>query len=81
MEWYQTSIKDTFQRLTTSDRGLTGDEAQKRLKEYGPNKLGEGERISRLKILIHQCTSPLIYILLVAAVVTALLHEYSLWLW
>jgi Ca2+-transporting ATPase len=76
MEWYQTSIKDTFQRLTTSDRGLTGDEAQKRLKEYGPNKLGEGERISRLKILIHQCTSPLIYILLVAAVVTALLHEY-----
>ncbi|MCK5287064.1 MAG: HAD-IC family P-type ATPase, partial [Thermodesulfovibrionia bacterium] len=43
---------------------------------YGPNKLAEKERISTLTILAHQFKSPLIYILLIAALVTVLLREY-----
>ena len=55
---------------------MSDNEVSKRLQQYGLNKLVEEEKISRLKILFHQFTSPLIYILLVAAVVTALLKEY-----
>ncbi|MFN3531737.1 MAG: cation-translocating P-type ATPase, partial [Candidatus Brocadia sp.] len=76
MNWYQLHIKEIMQKLGTSEEGLTDNEVSKRLQQYGLNKLVEEEKISRLKILLHQFTSPLIYILLVAAVVTALLKEY-----
>ncbi len=56
--------------------GLTEEEARQRLHRYGPNRLAEEEKISRLKIFGHQFASPLIYILLPAAVVTLLLREY-----
>lgn len=76
MNWYQLPIKEIMQKLGTSEEGLTDNEVSKRLQQYGLNKLVEEEKISRLKILLHQFASPLIYILLVAAVVTALLKEY-----
>ena len=76
MNWYQLHVKEIMQKLGTSEEGLTDNEVSKRLQQYGLNKLVEEEKISRLKILFHQFTSPLIYILLIAAVVTALLKEY-----
>jgi P-type Ca2+ transporter type 2C len=51
-------------------------EVEERLASYGPNKLPEEEGISILKLVLHQFTSPLIYILLVAAIITALLREF-----
>lgn len=76
MNWYQLQIKEILKKLGTSEEGLTDNEVSKRLQHYGFNKLIEEEKISRLKILLHQFTSPLIYILLVASVVTAILKEY-----
>jgi Ca2+-transporting ATPase len=76
MNWYQLDAKEVFHKLKTEENGLSSDEVTERLKKYGPNKLVEEEKISRLRILLHQFTSPLIYILLIAAVVTTLLHEY-----
>lgn len=76
MNWYQLPVKEIMQKLGTSEEGLTDNEVSKRLQQYGLNKLVEEEKISRLKILLHQFTSPLIYILLAAAVVTALLKEH-----
>jgi len=74
--WYQAAAEDVFKHLVTSHDGLSESEANLRLSQYGPNKLAEQEKISKLKILIHQFTSPLIYILLIAAVVTLFLSEY-----
>lgn len=76
MNWYQIDSKDSFRKLNTSDEGLTDKEVKERLLQYGPNKLAEEEKINKLKILFHQFTSPLIYILLIAAIVTFLLKEY-----
>ena len=76
MEWYQMNARQALDAFTSAEEGLTEEEAARRLAEYGPNKLAEGEEISRLTILLHQFTSPLIYILLIAAVVTLLLGEY-----
>jgi len=76
MNWYQLDVKETLRKLDTSENGLVDAEIRNRQKQYGPNKLVEAERISPLKILLHQFTSPLIYILLVAGVVTFLLKEF-----
>jgi magnesium-transporting ATPase (P-type) len=76
MNWYQLEIDQIFAELDTSEYGLTETEAKERLQKFGPNKLAEAEKISRLKILLHQFKSPLIYILLIAAVVTFFLQEY-----
>jgi Ca2+-transporting ATPase len=76
MNWYQLSVKEILEHLKTSELGLTEEEVKQRLKKYGPNKIAEEEKISKLKILLHQFTSPLIYILLIAGVVTILLKEY-----
>jgi Ca2+-transporting ATPase len=76
MRWYQDDTNEIFEKLKSSDSGINGCNAKERLQSYGPNKLCEEEKISRLEILLHQFTSPLIYILLVAAFITALLHEY-----
>jgi Ca2+-transporting ATPase len=77
MNWYQLEINQIFAELDSSEHGLTAAEAGERLQRFGPNRLAEGERISRLQILLHQFKSPLIYILLIAAVVTAFLEEYK----
>jgi len=76
MKWYQLDYGEALKSLQTSEQGLSEAEAKGRLEKYGPNKLPEGKGLSRLKILLHQFTSPLIYILMVAAVVTAVLGEY-----
>lgn len=76
MNWYQFDPKEVFQKLTTSEQGLTHAEAGKRLSEHGPNQIAEEQKVSKIKILVHQFTSPLIYILFIAAVVTTLLREY-----
>jgi len=76
MNWYQVDIKKTFRELSVSDTGLTEKEAKERLAQYGPNKLAEEDKVSRLRIIMGQFTSPLIYILLIAAIVTAVFREY-----
>lgn len=76
MEWYRTETGQALGELTSSEGGLSSQEAAHRLARFGPNKLAEQEQISRLQILLHQFTSPLIYILLIAAGVTLLLKEY-----
>jgi Ca2+-transporting ATPase len=77
MQWYQLDRERLFAELNTSEQGLSDAEARKRLEKFGPNKLAEAEAIGKLKILLHQFTSPLIYILLIAALVTTLLQEYK----
>jgi Ca2+-transporting ATPase len=76
MDYYQLDTQEVLGHFRTSASGLTEGEAQERLRQYGPNKLSEEERVSRIKIFLRQFMSPLIYILLLAAVITAFLKEY-----
>ncbi|GAB6182544.1 cation-translocating P-type ATPase [Thermodesulfovibrio hydrogeniphilus] len=76
MEWYRISIKEVFSKLNTTEKGLTSEEAEKRIKIYGKNILGEDEKISKIKMFLRQFTSPLIYILIIAGIITLFLKEY-----
>jgi len=64
-----------------SSDGLTEAEAEKRLKEHGPNRLPEGKKKSALLRLLEQFANPLVLTLLAAAIIavvvgfTAAAHE------
>ncbi len=77
MDWYRIGIEELFAQTQTNEKGLYDDQATERLLRDGPNKLPEETAISKLAIFLHQFKSPLIYMLLVAAVVTALLQEFK----
>ena len=76
IDWYQLSIKEVFEKLNTSEKGLSDSDVKERLSKYGSNILVEEDKVSKLKLLIHQFASPLIYILIIAAVITFILKEY-----
>jgi magnesium-transporting ATPase (P-type) len=64
------------QRLGTSPDGLSVEEARRRLQQFGANEIEAIKPISIPALILHQFASPLIYILLAAAVVTLLLGDY-----
>lgn len=74
---YQLDGDDVLKGLGASERGLSAAEFQERLEQYGPNRFIEEDRVSKLRMLARQFANPLIYILLLAALVSALLLEYS----
>jgi Ca2+-transporting ATPase len=75
--WHSFSIEKNFQELRTSSKGLSQTEAEKRLKRFGLNKLPEEKPFSRIKIFLGQLKSPLIYILLIAGIITLFLADYT----
>jgi magnesium-transporting ATPase (P-type) len=75
--WYQLTAEAVTERLHTSAEGLAAAESVKRLEQCGPNRLPEETGTHPIVILLRQFASPLIYILLVAAIVTFFLEEYK----
>ncbi|HEY9313891.1 HAD-IC family P-type ATPase, partial [Williamsia sp.] len=61
---------------TDPHRGLSSEEADERSRRFGLNVLPEPKSAGLLLRVLRQFHHPLIYVLLVAGVVTALLHEY-----
>ena len=57
--------------------GLSSAEARKRLEAYGPNELEQKAGTPAWVLFLHQFKSPLIYVLLAAAVVAAALGEFK----
>jgi Ca2+-transporting ATPase len=74
--WYQLSADETLQKLETKRAGLTAVETRKRLQEYGPNRLEGKKKTSPVLVFLSQFLSPLIYVLLVAAIITAAVGHY-----
>jgi len=58
---------------TSTDVGLSGAAAGERLTEYGPNELVEKKQRPTWMLLLDQFTSPMILVLIAAAVTTALI--------
>jgi len=56
--------------LKSGAEGLTEDEAERRLEEYGPNVVAQEHRFTRLKLFIKACLNPLVILLSVLAIVS-----------
>ncbi|RAL26102.1 calcium-translocating P-type ATPase, SERCA-type [Thermoflavimicrobium daqui] len=57
--------------------GLNEKEVEARLKEVGPNQLVEGEKTSYLSVFIAQFKDFMVWVLLVATIISGLLGEYT----
>ncbi|MFW5902343.1 MAG: cation-translocating P-type ATPase [archaeon] len=67
MNWCSKSLEEVFSELNTSEEGLSEEEAEKRLKEVGENKIKQSKMNSPFKILLDQFKDKLIYLLMAAA--------------
>jgi P-type Ca2+ transporter type 2C len=70
---YAVNIATVQQQLQANPDGLAESEVERRLKEYGSNRLPEVQPASIVVLFLRQFLSPLIYILLAAA-------AFSLWM-
>lgn len=70
--FYTQNADDVLTSLGSSAEGLTGEEASKRLTEYGRNELDEGEKRTLLAKFLDQFKDLMIIILLVAAVLSVI---------
>ncbi|NLL35963.1 MAG: HAD-IC family P-type ATPase, partial [Fretibacterium sp.] len=76
--YFDQTKEAVLESLGTDERkGLSREEAAERLSRHGPNKLKEEPRKSLLAMFIAQLNEPLVLILLVAALVSALVGEVS----
>ncbi|WP_178917886.1 HAD-IC family P-type ATPase [Natronomonas gomsonensis] len=75
--WHAATVDETLEEVASSSDGLSSDEAARRLDRYGPNTVGESEVVSPVRIFLHQFTSPLIYVLVVAFVITVAIEHYA----
>src|SRR3989344_2143120 len=73
--WHSFSLEKTFEKLESSERGLSLDIANERLKRHGENILPEEKPHSKLRLFLSQFQSPLIYILLAAGAVVFAMGE------
>lgn len=67
---------EIFTHFESTHKGLSDEEALQRLKLYGNNSFHSHDKKSAFKIFLQQLTSPLIFILIAAAVITAILNEW-----
>ena len=74
--WHALEADAVFSRLVSSRAGLTSAVATERLIEYGPNELAFVGRKPWWRVLARQFVSPLIAILLVAALIAAVQQHW-----
>lgn len=75
--WHALELEAVFRAAHSSTEGLTGVEAVRRRERYGANRLPAARRRSAAAHFGAQFNSTLIYVLLAAAAVTAVLREWA----
>src|SRR4030095_2837442 len=74
--WHSMEIESILQKLETDpEQGLSLEEAQRRLGEYGYNELGEEAKTSPFILFLNQFKNTLIIILIAATVLSALIGD------
>ncbi|MEQ1694051.1 MAG: HAD-IC family P-type ATPase, partial [Gemmatimonas sp.] len=73
--WHTQASSDVLEQLHTSADGLSSADATKRLVADGPNELQEGTRVSPLRIFSGQFKSLIVWILIVAGIISGVLGE------
>lgn len=73
--WHSMEVDEVLQALRAEKEGLSTEEVQKRLKEYGPNELKKEKRKSAVRLFLEQFTDILIIILLIATALSMAIGE------
>jgi len=74
--WHAIEFDSVFDQLSTVPQGLGHNEAQRRLAEFGPNRLRPAKRRSAWALLLAQFKNLLIYVLLISGGITAIIGHW-----
>lgn len=77
MKEYLSTKQSVLENVASAETGLTAEEAKIRLEKNGKNKLAEGKKESIIHKFLMQIADPMIIILIVAAVVSAITSVYN----
>ena len=70
---YNEKVEELYKRLETNEKGLTDEEAQKRLLRDGENKLTEKKKKSNLALFFGQFNDFMIILLIFASIFSAVI--------
>jgi Ca2+-transporting ATPase len=70
---YNEKLNNLFIKFKTTDKGLTEEEAEKRLQIYGQNQLAQKKKESNIKLFISQFNDFMIILLLFASIFSAII--------
>jgi P-type Ca2+ transporter type 2C len=74
--WHNLSSAEVLSALSSSRPGLTTSQAAERLGQFGPNELKIKKKTLPIVVFFKQFLSPLIYVLMVAAVVSVIAEHF-----
>jgi len=75
-QWHSLKSDDALLALNSKRSGLTEAEAKARLLQYGPNELKGKKKTPAIMVFLRQFLSPLIYVLLVAAIIAVVVEHF-----
>lgn len=74
-DWHQKKTDEVINILRSTPEGISGQEAEKRLAEEGPNELTEKKRRSPLLMILDQFKDFMILVLIGAAIISGIVGE------
>lgn len=75
--WHAEKLTEVYQKLHTSEKGLSDAEAAERLRKNGRNELRSKPPKTILQMLKAQISDPMVLILIGAALFSAVLQEWT----
>ncbi|MEM4345472.1 MAG: HAD-IC family P-type ATPase [Candidatus Caldarchaeum sp.] len=75
-DWHAKTVEEVLDILKTSRAGLESKDAEQRLKTYGYNEIVKKKKETYFHVFIRQFKSPIIYVLIFAAVIAFSLGKY-----
>lgn len=75
MHWHQKSADNIYEELKASPQGLSSEEAQKRLEQYGSNELTEKKKKTPFMMFLDQFKDFMILVLIGAAIISGFIGD------
>jgi len=76
-EWHAIETEEVLRTLKASEKGLSDEEAKRRLSEYGYNELKEKKRRTALQMFLEGFKDVFILLLIVATILSAIIGYYE----
>ena len=74
--WHSFSAEDVISKLNAPPTGLSSEEAEKRLQQYGANELKEKPRPSFFQLVLAQLNNFIVILLIIASIISAVLGDW-----
>lgn len=73
--WHSLAIKEIYEKIDSSEKGLNSSESKKRLKKYGINVLQTKTSETIPRIFLRQLKNPIVYVLLLSTLLAFALKK------